>query len=113
MTCGSSHSDYGYANPQAGVAFTYISLQIVMIAGSQEMSMYKAPLGPVETLQKALRKDLQDIPMPEPSKETAQRMAQILQDIAQAMRAVDEKHEHGGYMPSRHNDDGVYWRRCS
>ena len=76
--------------------------------------MYKAPTGPVDTLQQALRKDLQNISVPELTVETAQRMALILRDIAQAMRSAEEAGQRGLQMLPRTDDDaGVYWRRFS
>ena len=76
--------------------------------------MYRAPTGPVDTLQQALRKDLQNIPVPEPTLETAHRMAQILREIADAMRSAEEAGQRGLQIVSRRDDDaGTYWRRCS
>jgi hypothetical protein len=77
------------------------------------MGMYKAPTDRCETLQQALRRDLQNIPVPEPTLETAHRMAQVLREISQAMRAVDPDAEAPAFTPSRPNDQGTYWRRCS
>lgn len=73
--------------------------------------MYKAPTGPVGTLHQALRKDLQNIPTPDPAPDTAKRMAEILREIAQAMRAAEagERPRHAAVPDDSH----VYWRRCS
>ena len=55
--------------------------------------MYKVPTGPVGTLHQALRKDLQNIPTPDPTPETAKRMAEVLREIARAMRAAEVPRE--------------------
>jgi hypothetical protein len=75
------------------------------------MSMYKGPTGPVGTLHQALRKDLQNIPTPDPTPETAKRMAEVLSEIAEAMRAAEVSADHL-FNADRH-DQGTYWRRCS
>jgi hypothetical protein len=78
--------------------------------------MYKAPTGPVGTLHQALRSDLRNIPTPDPTPDTAKKMAEVLRAIAHSMRAAESPRK--GETRSSEADvgadaDGVYWRRCS
>jgi hypothetical protein len=74
--------------------------------------MYKAPTGPVGTLHQALRKDLQDLPTPDPTPDVAKRMAQVLREIAQAMHTAEGPRDRERRSTDP-DEDGVYWRRCS